>query len=80
MSNASWKGPWDCAEFASWCVHQSTGILFGTVPSDDPVRADAFTGFWADQALAAGTDIRIEDALRVPGAALLRVPSAASLK
>src|SRR5947209_1440452 len=43
MANAAWKGPWDCAEFVSWCVFQATGILYGTKPRNDPMLADAFT-------------------------------------
>ena len=29
--NAQWKGPWDCAEFASWCVFQAAGRLYEVV-------------------------------------------------
>ena len=25
--NRHWRGPWDCAEFASWLVYQATGKL-----------------------------------------------------
>ena len=50
MGNSKWRGPWDCAEFASWCLFQGTGVLFGVMPRNNPVAADAFTGFWADQA------------------------------
>lgn len=74
MGNAGWKGPWDCAEFVSWCVYQATGILFGVEPRDDPVHADAFTGFWADQARAANTLIPVEQAAGIAGAAVLRIP------
>lgn len=74
MANAGWKGPWDCAEFVSWCVFQSSGILFGTQPRNDPVRADAFTGFWARQARAAGCTVRVAEAAVIPGAVLLRFP------
>lgn len=74
MANAAWKGPWDCAEFASWCLYQATGILFGTEPRDDAVQADAYTGFWVDQAERAGATIPIADAATIPGAFLLRRP------
>ena len=74
MANSSWRGPWDCAEFVSWCVYQATGILFGTEPRHDPIKADAFTGFWADQANEAGAVISVEEAARIPGACVLRVP------
>ena len=74
MANASWKGPWDCAEFVSWCVYQASGILFGTEPRNDPMRADAYTGYWAQQARAAACTIPVEDAVATVGAALLRYP------
>ncbi len=47
LSNSRWKGPWDCAEFASWCLYQSSGIIYGAEPDTDPMLADAYTGFWA---------------------------------
>jgi len=75
MANAGWTGPWDCAEFASWCVYRSSGRLFGVRPKDDPVRADAYTGFWAEDAAGAAA-CRIEEAVRIPGAMLLRKPAA----
>lgn len=79
MGNPGWTGPWDCAEFVSWCVFQATGVLFGTEPRHDPMLADAFTGFWADQARQAGALIGVEDAARIPGAAVLRRPRAGAI-
>ncbi len=74
-NNAHWKGPWDCAEFASWLVFQVAGKLYGcNRNSGDPARADAWTGFWARDARAKGKKISIEQAARTPGAAVLRVP------
>jgi len=57
LANAAWKGPWDCAEFASWCVYQATGLLFGVEPRHDPIRADAYTGYWAAQAREFGVGV-----------------------
>jgi hypothetical protein len=74
MGNANWQGPWDCAEFVSWCVYQAAGILFGVEPRHDPVRADAYTGFWADQARAANALIPVAQAAGIAGAAVLRIP------
>lgn len=76
MANPNWAGPWDCAEFVSWCVYQATGVLYGTEPRDNPVLADAFTGFWAQQAQAQGHAIRVEDAAGIAGAAVVRRPRA----
>ena len=64
MGNAGWRGPWDCAEFASWCVFQASGILYGVQPRQDPIRADAFTGFWAEQASHDGATVTIENGAR----------------
>lgn len=75
MANGNWRGPWDCAEFASWCVFQSSGLLFGTEPRDDPILADAFTGFWAQQAEVGGNLVSVQEAAGIPGAAVLRRPS-----
>lgn len=75
MANAGWQGPWDCAEFASWCVFQAAGILYGVRPRQDPVRADAFTGFWGEQAREDDAGIPVEQAARIPGACLLRLPT-----
>lgn len=74
MNNEAWRGPWDCAEFVSWCVFQASGVLYGTEPSDDPMLADAFTGFWAQQAIAGGHLISVQEAAGIVGAAVLRKP------
>jgi Putative peptidoglycan binding domain len=69
------KGPWDCAEFVSWVIFQVSNekVLLGCVPRD-PARADAYTGYWVDDAKKYGLIISITDALRTAGAVLLRSP------
>ena len=75
-NNTNWGGPWDCAEFCSWLVYQASGQLYGCAPkSDDPATADAYTGYWRDDAKARGTIISIEDARHTPGALHFRVPT-----
>ena len=74
MANATWSGPWDCAEFASWCVYRASQVLFGTEPRNDPMLADAYTGFWFDQARASGSMIDWREAAGIAGAAVLRRP------
>ncbi len=75
-NNAKWKGPWDCAEFASWCVFQAAGILYGCEKNDaDPAVADSYTGYWQRDADSLGKKISVEVAARTPGAAILRAPS-----
>ncbi|HUD71769.1 MAG TPA: peptidoglycan-binding domain-containing protein [Dongiaceae bacterium] len=75
LANPSWHGPWDCAEFAAWCLYRATGILFGTRPADDPMLADAYTGYWDEDARARGAVVEVDEAARVAGAFLLRLPA-----
>ena len=73
--NPNWHGPWDCAEFISWCVFQTVERLFGC--DDDhgqPAQADAYTGFWQRDAATILQRISREQAARTPGALLLRNP------
>lgn len=75
--NPSWKGPWDCAEFASWLVFQVARKLYGCEHDDeDPATADAYTGYWARDAKSLGQIVSIEQAASTPGAAVLRIPQA----
>ena len=72
---SQWKGPWDCAEFASWLVFQTASVLYGCESnSADPASADAFTGYWARDVARLGVKISVEQAARTPGAAVLRNP------
>ena len=74
-NNANWKGPWDCAEFASWTIFQAGAILYGCDrDSSDPSTADAFTGYWERDANNRGEIIPLEQAARTAGAAVLRIP------
>ena len=76
-NNDQWKGPWDCAEFVSWTVYQTAHILYGCEKTNrDPATANAYTGFWADDAGSRGKEISLEEAARTPGAAVLRIPQA----
>lgn len=73
--NPAWRGPWDCAEFTSWCAFQLTGALFGCRPrKGNPDTADAYTGFWAEDAKKVGESIAVGQAVATPGAFLLRIP------
>ena len=73
--NAKWRGPWDCAEFASWLVFQTTGLVVGcTNNNDSPSKADAYSGAWARDAAAATRPISIGQAKATAGTVLLRKP------
>jgi hypothetical protein len=74
MANSDWHGPWDCAEFASWCVFRVSGTLYGTRPRNDPLLADAYTGYWAEQSAADGRQVSVEQAAAIAGALVLRKP------
>lgn len=70
LDNGDYKGPWDCAEFASWCVWQTYSLLFGT--TEYGAGPDPYSGAWIDQARAARTLVGLDEAVRTPGAFLLR--------
>jgi len=73
--NPAWKGPWDCAEFASWCVYQVSQKLYGC--NDDscsPSGADAYTGYWGRDVGRLGIEISLAQAATIPGALVLRNP------
>src|SRR2546422_8889437 len=74
-NNPQWRGPWDCAEFASWLVFQAAQVLYGCgSDSSDPASADAYTGYWTRDAERLGGRISVEQAAQTPGAAVLRRP------
>lgn len=74
---ADWTGPWDCAEFASWLVYQTAGILYGcTDDKATPAKADAYTGAWKADANSKGRMVSVSEAAGTPGAFLLRYPPA----
>lgn len=78
--NPGWRGPWDCAEFASWLVFQVGGRLYGcNNDASSPSVADAYTGYWQRDANALGQVMSVEEAAAIPGACVLRVPGAGAL-
>ena len=78
MLDPAWKGPWDCAEFVSWCVYRASGVLYGVQP-DNPMLADAYTGYWSAQAQRDHATIAVAEAMTIPGAVLLRAPQAGKI-
>jgi len=74
--NANWKGPWDCAEFATWCVFQTYDFFFGCDAAG--TAGSAFTGQWRQDAQTRGRMIPAEEAIKTPGAFLLRFPGSGS--
>ncbi len=77
-NNPNWKGPWDCAEFASWLVYQEAHILYGCTDDHAPAAvAEAYTGGWKIDSLQIGRRIPAEEAAKTVGAFLLRYPPTA---
>ena len=56
-------------------MYQATEILYETRPRENPTLADAYTGYWAEQAKSDDTFISVEEAARIPGACVLRSPT-----
>jgi peptidoglycan hydrolase-like protein with peptidoglycan-binding domain len=71
--NPNWMGPWDCAEYASWCAYQAYQIPFGMRPARAD-KGDAYSGYWYDDAQEPGVAIAWREALNIPGAILVRRP------
>lgn len=71
-NNEKWEGPWDCAEFCSWVIYQTSGILYGVDNHTRPDLADAYTGYFANDAHKFGEIIDWRTAAKIPGALLVR--------
>ncbi len=70
---SNYHGPWDCAEFVSWVIFQTSGKLYGCDnDGGNPATADAFTGFFNRDAHHLGNIISVSQASSTPGALLLR--------
>jgi hypothetical protein len=68
----NYTGPTDCAEFISERVQEVTGIIYGAL-MDNPDNPEPWTGQWKAE-LDSGRliGISVEQAIRTPGAILLR--------
>lgn len=78
--NPGWKGPWDCAEFASWLVYQTTGTLIGCTNNlANPALADAYSGAWVRDAQASHRTVSIGQAKATAGAVLIRRPGSSGI-
>lgn len=75
LDNPLWQGPWDCAEFASWCAYQAYGLIFGAGGAKKPAKAEPYSGYWYADAKKYGHVLSWQEALAIPGAALIRAPA-----
>lgn len=87
LTDAAYHGDFDCAEFASWLAYQITGELVGCTPAQNP---DPYSGRWYDETNVAQSLVpggpgpipvagslrraTVADAMRIPGAVLIRRP------
>ncbi len=74
LNNPAWRGPWDCAGFASWCVYQAYGLVFGAGRPRRVELAEPYSGHWFDEASPPDVGIDPAKALLIPGAILIRKP------
>jgi peptidoglycan hydrolase-like protein with peptidoglycan-binding domain len=73
LANTKHTGPWDCAEFASWCAYQAYAIIYAVRPPD-PRLGESYSGWWYEDAKTVGRQISVDEALITPGAILCRKP------
>ncbi len=74
-NDPNWKGPFDCAEYVSYCTFRAYGIPYGVVP-DPAKRFNSYSGYWQRDAEKNGIKISWRDAVHIPGAILVRYPPA----
>ncbi len=70
LNNGAYKGPWDCSEFATWCIYQISGKKVGYREGG----GGAFTGYWQEDIATKCIVISKRDAKRTEGAILLKFP------
>jgi hypothetical protein len=74
LDNPNWQGPWDCAEFASWCAYQAYGIVFGAGKVAKVAKAEPYSGHWYSEGRKPGIAVPWRRALGIEGAFLVRKP------
>lgn len=72
---ASYHGPFDCAEFVAYCNYQVFGILYGCDHDNQVNNADAYTGYFKRDSEKLGRVITVAEAAQIPGAIILRFPA-----
>lgn len=72
-NNLPYGGAFDCAELCSRAIVEVTGELYGCRGIGE--KADAYTGYFGVDAEKIGTKISVDDAARIEGAMLIRLPT-----
>lgn len=67
LDDPHYAGPWDCADFVSWCVVQTYGVKLGLTPAGHP-----YSGAWISWAEDPAHALALEQAYDTPGAILVR--------
>lgn len=67
FDDPDYAGPWDCAEFVSWCAYQVYGRKFGVTMHGDP-----YSGAWIALAEHPAHTLSVAEAMARPGAVLVR--------
>lgn len=69
LEDPDYGGPWDCADFVSWCVYQTFGVKLGLTSAGHP-----YSGVWIHWAEDPAHSVPLEQAYQTPGAILVRRP------
>jgi cell wall-associated NlpC family hydrolase len=67
LDDPDYAGPWDCADFVSWCVYQTYGLKLGLTLAGHP-----YSGAWISWAEGSANALPLERAYQTPGAILVR--------
>lgn len=72
LKNPNYHGPWDCAEFATWCAFHASGgkVILGYRSQ----HGEAHTTWWAEDAKKLGLVVSPKDASVNPGYFVMRLP------
>jgi hypothetical protein len=75
LNNASYAGPWDCAEFVTYCVYQAYGLKFGLLDGVEGTAAqESSASSWLHDATTLTsqfTEISVSAARNIAGAILI---------
>ncbi|MBX9702119.1 MAG: hypothetical protein K2X74_21975 [Acetobacteraceae bacterium] len=75
LDDANWTGPWDCAEFASWLVYQTTGQVMGCTDNKAKLsKVEPYSGAWARDAASSTLQVPLDTAGTSRGTVLVRKP------
>lgn len=75
FDDPNYKGPWDCAEFASWVVYKVSGIIIGCVDNEASIKKlEPYSGGWYKDASTSTSKISIAAAKSVRGCVVVRKP------